>query len=210
MERFAFDHCGRTRSVTATKWTMKRSHEPKPNIVHRLLSSALLFKKEHHDHRPKSPVLKFKYQLPKSFLEAVDHARNAAGYDLLPRFRPRSASPSIGPKMSSSTSSSLSSSSSSHYFYNQSQAKPKVSCSPSTDDLSKVTTKKVPFRRTARGQVHHHATAPVLFPSRPRFPVMMNPNLMMINRSRRPPNVLPMRPPLLMQQQPRFFRFQLR
>jgi len=79
--------------------------------------------------------------------------------------------------------------------------------SSSTNDVDKVSTKKVQFRRTPRGHVPRHrqrTTIPILFPSRPQFRMMMNPNFMMLNRCRRPPNVLSMRSPIPMQQQPMF------
>jgi hypothetical protein len=188
---------------------MKKSNEQKPNIVHRLLTSTLKFKKEINDNRSKSPVYKFKYELPKSFLKAVDKARITAGYDILPRFRHRSASPSIHQKTSSLSSLS---SSSSHYSYNRQEPISKNFRSSSTNDIDKVFTKKVQFRRTPREPVHprrQQTTTPILCSPRPQFRMMMNPNIMMINRSRRPLNILPMRSPIPMQQQ-QIFRLRFR
>jgi hypothetical protein len=195
---------------------MKKSNEQKPNIVHRLLGSTLKFIKETNDNRSKSPVYKFKYELPKSFIKAVDNARITAGYNILPRTRHRSASPSIHQKMtssSSSLSSSSPSSSSPHGSCNRYQTTTtKMFRSSSTNDIDRVSTKKVQFRRTPRGHVppHRQRTAtPILFPSRPQFRMMMNPNFMMMNRCPRPPNVLSMRSPIPMQQQ-QMFRLRFR
>jgi hypothetical protein len=187
-----------------------KSNEQKPNIVHRLLSSTLKFKKEHHDNRSKSPVLKLKYELPKSFLKAVDNARITAGYGILPRSRHRSASPSMDQKLRSSSSSLSSSSSfSTHRSHHGYQTRPKICRSSSTNDIERVSTKKIQFRRTPRGHHRPHATTPIFFAPRPQFR-MMNPNFMMMNRSRRPPNVLSMRSPIPIQQQPPIFRMKFR
>lgn len=182
---------------------MKKSNESKLNIVHRLLNSTLKFKKEIHDNRPKSPVYKFNYELPKSFLKAVDKVRITSGYDILPRFRHRSASPTIQPKTSSPSSPSLSSSS--YDSNNSHQTRPRNFRSSSTNDIDRVCTKKIQFRRTPRGHVHRQqTTTPRLFPPRPRFCMMVNPNFMMMNRPRRPLNILPIRSPVSMQRQPIF------
>jgi hypothetical protein len=110
--------------------------------------------------------------------------------------------------MSSSSSLSSSSSSSSPYrSYNRHQTTSKIFRASSTNDIDRVSTKKVQFRRTPRGNVpphRHQTTTPMLFSPRPQFRMMMNPNFMMMNRCRRPPNVLSMRSPIPMQQQQMF------
>ena len=121
---------------------MKKSNEQKPNIVTSFINFNIIkLKKKTEDNRSKSPVDKFKYELPKSFLKAVDYARVRAGYDILPRRRHRSASPSIHRKTSSS-SSSTASPPSLHRSNKQYQANPKFSRSSSTNDIDKVSTQK--------------------------------------------------------------------
>lgn len=179
---------------------MKKSKEQKPNIVHRLITSTLKFTtKEAQNDRSKSPVHQFNYELPKSFLKAVDKARVSSGYDILPRFRPRSASPITQQKTSSSSLAS------SHNSYEPQQIKSKTFRSSSTNDIDRVCTKKVQFRRIPRRtiQQQQQPTNPLLFSPRPRFCMMMNPNFMMMNRPRQPFNILPIRSPL---RQPTMFR----
>lgn len=172
---------------------MKNSNEQKSNIVHRLINSTLKFKKELNDTQSKTSVRKFKYELPESFLKAVDNARITAGYDILPRRRHRSASPVIDQKTSSFDRSD-----------NRDQIEPKITYSSSTNDIDRFSTKKVQFRRTPRRQIHH--PQPRFFSPRPPFRMMMNPNFMLMNRSPRPANVLPIRMP----QRPAIFRLRFR
>ena len=174
---------------------MKNSHESKPNIVHRFINSTLKFAKEHTDQQSKLSTRKFKYELPESFLKAVDRTRLAAGYDILPRHRHRSVSPLIQQKTSIS---SLSSSPIRLDHRDRSKAH-HISCSSSTNDIDRVLTRKIPFRRTPRTQIHHRTTTPIFIPTRPRFPMVINPNLMVMHRSPRPP--------ILIQQRPTMFRF---
>jgi hypothetical protein len=162
---------------------MKKSNEQKNNFIQRLLTSTLKFKKDNEDVRSKSPVYKFKYELPKSFIKAVDHARVEAGYDLLPQLHRRSSSPSSSSHQTTSE----------HFR------------SSSTNDIDRVSTKKIQFRRTPRGHVRQQPKTPLLIPPRPTIRMMMNPNFMMMNRCRRPPNIMPIR----MQQQ-QLFRFRFR
>ena len=183
---------------------MKNSNEPKPNLVHRLINSTLKFAKEHTDHPSKLSIRKFKYELPESFLKAVDRARLAAGYDVLPRHQHRSLSPSIEQRTSfSSSSSSLSSP---VRLDNRDQLKANISCSSSTNDIDRVLTRKIPFRRTPRRHIHRQrqgTTTPIFIPSPPpRFPMMMNPNLMM-HRPLRPRTFFP----TPIHQRPTVFRF---
>lgn len=191
---------------------MKNSSESKPNLVHRLINSTLKFAREHVDHQSKLSIRKFKYELPESFLKAVDRARIAAGYDILPRHRHRSVSPSI--EQRTSLASSSSSSISPARLDNRDQAKAKISRSSSTNDIDRVLTRKIPFRRTPRQQIpnhhHHHqrrrattSRPPIFIPSPPRFSMMINPNLMM-HRSLRPRAFFP----IPIQQRPAMFRFQ--
>jgi hypothetical protein len=177
---------------------MKKSNEQKNNFVQRLLTSALNFNKEKDDSRSKSPVHKFEYELPESFFRAVDNARIEAGYDILPRHRHRSTSPLT---RQGSSSSSLS----------PHRTVPKMSRSSSANDIHKISTKKVQFRRTPRAQINHHhqRTIPIPFSSRPPFRMMTNPNFMMRNRFSRPPNIMAMRSPILMQQR-QIFRLRFR
>lgn len=165
---------------------MKNSHESKPNIVHRFINSTLKFAKEHTDQQSKLSVGKFKYELPESFLKAVDRTRLAAGYDILLRHRHRSVSPSIQKKTSTSSSPIR--------LDHRDRSKAHISCSSSTNDIDRVLTRKIPFRRTPRTQIHHRTTTPIFIPSRPRFPMMINPNLMVHRR-------------ILIQQRPTMFRF---
>jgi hypothetical protein len=180
---------------------MKKSNEQKNNLLQRLFTSTLSkLTKENGDNRSKSPDDKFKYELPKSFRKAVDYARVRAGYDILPhRHRHRSASPLLRQNLCSSASSSPSPHRSNHRY----ETVPKFSHSSSTNDIDKVSTKKIQFRRTPHRQVNH-APTPMLFSPRPPFPMMMNPNFMMVNRCRRPPNIVPIRSPVPMQQQQMF------
>jgi hypothetical protein len=179
---------------------MKNSNEQKSNFVHRLINSTLKFKKEHIDNQSKSSVHKFKYELPESFLKAVDNARLTAGYNILPRRRHRSASPAIDQKTSSSSFTDSD---------NEDQIKSKITCSFSTNDLDRISTKKIQFRRTPRRPMQHHRPTtphPIFFSPRPPFRMMMNSNLMWMNRSPRPANVSPIPLP----QRPAIFRLRFR
>lgn len=161
---------------------MQNSNEQKTNIFQRFINTTIKFTKDlTNEFRSKSPDEKFKYELPDSFLKAVDKARLEAGCDILPRRRARSVSPTI----------SLSSSSSSSSLSNSNYA--------SNPNLTKVSsTKKVAFRRsrprqTPPAQVRQQNVQPRFFSARPRFPLAMNPNMMMINRPHRPVNIPPTR-----------------
>lgn len=154
---------------------MQNSDEQKTNIFQRFINSTIKFTKDlTHELRSKSPDEKFKYELPDSFLQAVDKARLDAGYDILPRHRARSSSSS-----SSDNASSLN-----------------LTKSSSADNLPRISTRKIAFRRS-RPQIRPPNVQPRLFSPRPRFPIVMNPNAMIINRPHhRPVNIM----------QPRMFR----
>ena len=161
----------------------KKSHEQKYSFAHRLLSLAL--NKAKNDKTRGRSMSPFNYDLPKSFVDAVDHARAQAGYDMLPRHRHRSVSPVTRPSITT-----------------------KLTCSSSTTDLRQVPMKKVQFRRTPREQplpTRRTAARPILAASpRMSFRPMAQPNFMLLNRFRRPMNPMPMRVP----QRPMFrFRF---
>ena len=161
----------------------KKSHEQKSSLAQRLLSSA--FNTSKRDKSRGRSISPFNYDLPKSFVDAVDHARVQAGYDILPRHRHRSASPTARHLIT-----------------------PKLTCSSSTTALHQVPLKKVQFRRTPREQalpVRHPATRPILAPSpRMSFRPMAQPNFMLLSRFRRPMNPMLIRMP----QRPLFrFRF---
>ncbi|CAF1504586.1 unnamed protein product [Adineta ricciae] len=171
---------------------MKKSNEPKNNLIQRLLNSTLKFTKINDDAHQQSPDNgKFNYELPDSFIQAVDNARTKAGYDILPHLHHQSTSPS------------LSSSSSAHDTYKYLQTVTEIFRSASNNDVARMATKKVPFRRTPRERVqqqqHHHTTAPVLLSPRATFRMMMPRNFMMFNRCRQPFHFTPMN----MRQQPR-------
>ncbi|CAF2432643.1 unnamed protein product [Rotaria sp. Silwood2] len=185
---------------------MKKSNEQKPNFVHRLLTSTLKFIKDNENDQSKSSDDTFKYELPESFFKAVDNARTKAGYDILPRHRHRSVPSPSSRQNTFSSSSSSSSSHSPHRLHKDHKVIPKIYQSPSANDIDKVSKKKVQFRRTPREHVRQHQpiTTPRLFLSRPQFQMMMNPNFMMVNKSRRPQNFIPMRSTIFMQQQPMF------
>ena len=170
---------------------MKKSNEPKNNLIQRLLTSTLKFTKINNDiHEQLPDDGKFNYELPDSFIQAVDDARTKAGYDILPHLHHQSTSPS------------LSSSSSAHDTYKYLQTVTEIFRSASNNDVARMATKKVPFRRTPRERVQqqqHHTTAPVLLSPRATFRMMMPRNFMMFNRCRQPFHFTPMN----MRQQPR-------
>ncbi|CAF1000766.1 unnamed protein product [Adineta steineri] len=181
---------------------MKKSHEQKNNFIQRLLTSTLKFTKDNNNNSNNNigyeiPINKFNYELPNSFLQAADNARINAGYDILPRFLRRSASAS-------------SSSASSHCTCKHLQTVSDIFRSTSHKDINNIPTKKIPFRRTPRERVNqqHHSTAPLLFTPRPAVRMVMGPNFMLMNRYRRPLNMMPIRTPVRMPQRPTFqFRF---
>lgn len=173
---------------------MKKSNEPKNNIIQRLFTSTLKFTKINNDNHPQLPDDgKFNYELPDSFIQAVDDARIKAGYEILPHLHHQSTSPS------------LSSLSSVHDTYKYLQTVSEIFRSTSNNDVARMATKKVPFRRAPlervqqQPQQHHHTTAPALLSPRPTFRMMMPRNFMMFNRSRQPFHFMPMN----IRQQPR-------
>lgn len=77
---------------------MKRGNEQKSSTIHRLLNLLVKPIPEEKQVRSKPPGgQKFQYQLPQSFVQAVNDARIKEGYDVLPRFEHRSSLPSIRP-----------------------------------------------------------------------------------------------------------------
>jgi len=135
---------------------MKGANEHKNNITHRLVNPALRPQQDKEKSRAKSPVHKFKYQLPTSFFEAVDDARVEAGYDILPRFHHLSVSPSSHHETSSSSSSHRSKKHHHHHHHSHRQTGLKHPHSSSTSHNDKDSPKKVRFQRTTRKHSHHH------------------------------------------------------
>jgi len=193
---------------------MKKSNEQKNNLLQRLLISTLSkLTKENEDNQTKLSDEKFKYELPDSFIKAVDYARVRAGYDILTHRRRHQYASPLNHRNRSSSSSLSSSSSSSSARDKQSRTKPKFSLSSSTNDIDKVSIKKIQFRRVPHGHPpppHHHQARPRIFISpRPTFPMVMNPNFMLVNKCHRPPNIIPIRNSVPMRP-PQFFRMRFR
>lgn len=69
---------------------MKRGNEQKRSTINRLISLLVKPIPEEKQVRWKPAEQKFQYQLPSSFVQAVNDARMKEGYDILPRFDRRS------------------------------------------------------------------------------------------------------------------------
>ena len=77
---------------------MKGGNEHKSSTMHRLINLLVKPIPEEKKVRSKPPEgQKFQYQLPQSFVQAVNDARIKEGYDILPRFDHRSSVPSTRP-----------------------------------------------------------------------------------------------------------------
>ncbi|UJR26803.1 hypothetical protein I4U23_008116 [Adineta vaga] len=107
---------------------------------------------DHIVQSPRDNNYQFNYELPESFLKAVDSARIKAGYDILPRPLHHHQS----------TSPSLSSSSSAHDTYKYLQTVSEIFRSTSHDDVPRISTKKIQFRRTPREKISNHFSLHIL------------------------------------------------
>ncbi len=132
---------------------MRGGNENKNGIVHRLINSMVKPPEDEKKFRPKSPVQKFNYQLPKSFFDAVDNARIEAGYDVLPHFHQLSISPSSNRRTLSSSPMHQPKRPDHH---NRSEKRHKHAHSSSASDNDNISSKKVQVHRANHKHSHHH------------------------------------------------------
>ena len=176
---------------------LRMNNRQKHNIIRRLFTSTFKLNPDIGNRRSQSPLDTFNYELPKSFLNAVNDARLTAGYDMLPRrLHRRSFSSTVEQNTSSSSLFSV------NVLQRGEQARTNIRHSASANDIGKVSTKKVQFRRKPREHVHHShlLKPPLLFSPRQPFRMINDPNFLMINRFQRSRTLIPIRPTLFPQQ----------
>ena len=132
---------------------MKKSNKHEHSLPDRLIKLKLQ-REEKKEARSESTAQKFQYELPTSFIEAVDKARMKSGNATLPHFHRLWRSASARKELAPSTVHQ--SKTRKHHRVDLHRTQDKNVKSPSTSDNDKAFSEKVLSHRKLRKHLRHH------------------------------------------------------